>query len=291
MSRILATFVILFASQSALAVDFETYDRLTSEADRLRGELSDALGGDDESALRREAVAVYDQLLEWYSDFQTDPEFAAMPAEQQAAVRLDEERLTYNRARHQLALGECAAARAGFRTLLEGSLEDDSLRPRITEGYDDSSSCVTEIAAAEPMTSESAESDHEHQRIAQSDDHNADLYARVDPVDNSPTWYEWTLWGAGTTGVAVGIAYVVDAQSRRSTIEDPPDGQVLSDPDEERTIIRRLERAGTAAIGIGVTAAIAGTVSYFVRDRDEGEPYLGVAPSADGAVLWLGGGF
>ena len=87
-------------------------------------------------------------------------------------------------------------------------------------------------------------------------------------IGKPPRWYEWTLWGVGGVGIGTGIGFFINARRMESTLEDPPAGHIVSDPDGEREEIDLRDTVAYVAGGVGLASALLGTVLYFVRDGD-----------------------
>jgi hypothetical protein len=99
-----------------------------------------------------------------------------------------------------------------------------------------------------------------------------------------PTWYEWTLWGAGAAGLTTGVILYLDARNQEDVLDDPGPGMIVSDPDRERDEIDAQDRFAYVVGGVGLASAIAGTLLYVLRDGSEaGEDGQG---NDEDAVSW-----
>jgi hypothetical protein len=105
------------------------------------------------------------------------------------------------------------------------------------------------------------------------------------PAGQGPEWYHWTAWGVGVAGVTTGVALFLTARDREDTVENPPPGTVITDLDAERDTIDALDRGAYVTGGIGLAAAIAGTILFLVGDDDAAEA---VTPTALGGLPGLG---
>lgn len=82
---------------------------------------------------------------------------------------------------------------------------------------------------------------------------------------------EWALWGVGAAGVATGVFTFASARELEGDIDDsPPPGMELTDSGESdtRDTVDTLDMVSYVAGGIGLAAAITGTVLYFLQDDE-----------------------
>lgn len=105
------------------------------------------------------------------------------------------------------------------------------------------------------------------------------------PPSRGPEWYHWTAWGVGVAGVTTGVALFLTARDREDTVENPPAGTVITDISAELETIDALDRGAYISGGLGLAAAIAGTVLYLVGGDEAAEA---VAPTALGGLPGLG---
>jgi hypothetical protein len=97
-----------------------------------------------------------------------------------------------------------------------------------------------------------------------------------------PRAHEWALWGIGLAGVATGVGLLLAASDIDSQIDDllaTRPHEVMTNESEERDLASQRRMLGYIAGGVGIAAAILGTVLYLTRDADEVRP----------AVTWEGG--
>lgn len=137
--------IAMLVCNSAAAVDFDEYGRLTAAANGLLDLIDQA----DESGvppLREAAVAADLAVIQWLDNFFTTEEFAALPADQQAAATSDRYRWEYNMALQLIALERCDEARSRIRSLLDSAFSDEELRPLLTATYEEAVVC----SVAEP---------------------------------------------------------------------------------------------------------------------------------------------
>jgi hypothetical protein len=94
--------------------------------------------------------------------------------------------------------------------------------------------------------------------------------APVETGPTGPTWYEWTLWGAGLAAVGTGVYYFLWAEDRQQTLDSPPQGRRVADPEHEEDIVDDLRLVGIVSTSAGVAFALVGTLSFVLRDRGPG---------------------
>ena len=120
------------------------------------------------------------------------------------------------------------------------------------------------------------------------------LPEEVSEPGKPPLWHEWTLWGVGAAGIGAGIGTFVAASQRQSDLDDindPYSGRSVADPEGEQDQIDMLKLVAIISGGIGIAAAVTGTVLYFIRDvegnRGEEAVSWGATWAGDGAEAWV----
>lgn len=88
-------------------------------------------------------------------------------------------------------------------------------------------------------------------------------------ASNPPEWYEWTLWGVGVAGIGSFVGLYVTASGRQDTLDSVEPGFEVIDPAGEQDTIDSLNTMAFVTGGIGVAAAITGTVLYLMSEPDE----------------------
>ncbi len=88
-------------------------------------------------------------------------------------------------------------------------------------------------------------------------------------ASNPPEWYEWTLWGVGVAGVGSFVGLYLTARDREDTMNSVGDGFEVIDPADEQDTIDTLDTMAFITGGVGIAAAITGTVLYFMSEPDE----------------------
>jgi hypothetical protein len=138
---------LVVAPVAVYGADFEEYQRLTEAARQAHEELDNA---PDEwlPTLRDRALTRDLAVIEWLDDFFQDPDFQALPPDQQALAFRDRYRVEYNVSQLLVHLDRCEEARDRVRNLLESSVNDPELRPRLTEAYDSAVECLTRARLA-----------------------------------------------------------------------------------------------------------------------------------------------
>lgn len=317
----------------ARAAEYEDYERLSGEVLNLMERLETAPES-ERPELRERAIEHYQALIMWYDEFLGSDAFDALPAEQRRAARIDRHRLQYNRSRELTAARRCDEAQEGLRDLLQVPIEDEALRPLLVAAYDEASECardaqpVTIIVDAAPADATlsvdgdplgAAGTAHElpvgsyHIRVdalgyeSQSLDVTLDepgrayafgpirLDSTAEPPERVPDALEWALWGAGAAGVAAGIGYFLAARGREDDIANLSDDLELVDPAREQGVIDTYHTAAYVLGGVGVVAAIVGTIRYVSRDAQpaggESNVSLGIGRGNGGMGVWIEGDF
>ena len=270
-------------------------------------EASDAATDDDLIELREAALAADLDVIAWYDAYFASDEFEALDAETVTTAYHDRYRLEYNVAALLLAMDRCQEARDRIRALLDTNVTDEELRPRLVQKYDDANACLNRVRTAtlrvesDPPDATllidgsvvgvatgahhveigehtvlvratgyaSAEAvftaNEEGQEIA------LDRFVLIPLEDDSglPRWHEWTLWGVGAAGIGTGLAMFFSARDIEDTIENPPAGQVIVDPESEQDAADLRYTVAWVGFGVGAAAVIAGTLSYLLRGDGE----------------------
>ena len=138
--------VLLMAVQS-WAVDFDEYTQLVQAAEGAHGSLEGA-APDLLPALREHALERDLAVIQWLDDFFASEEFTALPTEQQGLAYRDRYRNEFNASRLLIDLDRCEEARDRVRSLLESGAQDEELRPRLTETYENALACVSRSRVA-----------------------------------------------------------------------------------------------------------------------------------------------
>jgi hypothetical protein len=111
------------------------------------------------------------------------------------------------------------------------------------------------------------------------------------PVSSGPQVEHWVLWGTGVAGIGSGLALYLAARDREDVVESPPDGYFVTDPDKEEDLISTFDAFAITAFGVGIAAAVAGTILYLTQDDDVGDSdavSLGWFHDGRATGLWLG---
>lgn len=82
----------------------------------------------------------------------------------------------------------------------------------------------------------------------------------------SPSGVHWALWGTGLAGVGTGVVLLLSAADLQDGIDNPPAGQQLVDEQAEQDKVDRRQLFGYVAAGVGLAAAITGTILYLTAD-------------------------
>jgi hypothetical protein len=303
----------LFATAATVqAADLDEYARLLEEADAAHVAVDDAPPERLPQALRA-AVEADQAVIEWLDTLIASEEFETWPEDSRAAIFQGRFRVEYNLAGVLIPLDRCVEARDSVRALLDSAVvNDEELRPLLVERYDESNACINRPRTADLMVFSlpqdailmldgeylgTAEVSHaiglgEHELtvtadgyfpqeftvVAENEGDNVQLgpvtlVERPPDTSAAPTWYEWTLWGAGGVGIAFGIERYLAARRQEDELENPPAGGTI-DEEEAQDIIDRRDRQAIIFGSLGLACAIAGTWSYLARrsgDDDEAE--------------------
>lgn len=132
---------LLLPITSSQAQDFERYLELVTAAE----EAHNMLDGADPSlvdALLENAVQRDLAVIMWLDDFMVSAGFTELPPEQQALAFQDRYRHEYNASLMLIQLDRCEEALQRVGLLLESSVEDEDLRPRLDHTYEVADLCV-----------------------------------------------------------------------------------------------------------------------------------------------------
>ena len=139
--------ILLAVAAQSWAVDFDEYTRLVQAAEgahaSLEGAATELLPALREHALERDVA-----VIQWLDDFFASEEFTALPPDQQTLAYRDRYRNEFNASRLLIELDRCEEARDRVRSLLESGVQDDELRPRLTETYESALACVSRSRVA-----------------------------------------------------------------------------------------------------------------------------------------------
>jgi cytochrome c-type biogenesis protein CcmH/NrfF len=305
-ARVSATLALLVAAPVG-AVDFDEYARLLQAADAAHTALDEAAGAERQRLLE-EAAAADTAIIEWLEAFTATDDFASLGPEQRATIIRGRYRTEYNLAGVLIPLDRCVEARSRVRALLDSELNDPELRPRLVERYDEANECAnrartaTLVVFAQPVNANvlvdgvflgTADVPHridlgEHRVTVVAEGHypqeteivaeREDQMIQIGPFQlelipvadtGRPTWYEWTLWGAGVVGLGLGVTYWILYNDIDRDLENP-NIDVANREEAEQTRDNRLLGAIVFA-SVGVVAAIAGTWSYLARQSGDGD--------------------
>lgn len=300
--------LLYLAPALAGAQDFDEYARLLQRA-QASHDLLDGAPPDRQGALAETALEADYALIEWLDAFIASPAFGDLSSEEHDVVVRNRYRWEYNAAVLLMQLDRCEEARDRVRTLLDSSVSDAELRPRLTGAYEDAIACATRdrvayltvdaspagaevyvdgvLAGLAGANLEVTEGRHEvtvRARGFQPQTLSLDaregethtlgpvlLLAAAEPGLGMPTWYEWTLMGGGVGGLVTGVLFFTAAGGHDDDIENPPDGFRVADLDAEQDVVEDLQFYGAIFTTVGAVALGAGLISYFVRDRGDGD--------------------
>jgi hypothetical protein len=321
----------LVASETATAqgIDFESYDSLLDASIEAHNalEYSDGATARVLDAARSADLA----LIRWLDEAIRSPDFADLAASDQHVLVAARSRVEFNLAGALMRADRCEEARERLRTLFDSGYIDEELRPRLVSAYDEAVDCADREPAAlltvraTPNGAQVIVSGDfvglagvahgiplgAHEVTVRADGHEAqsfEVVAREDgealelgPVNlraieydagKPPLAGEWALWGVGLAGLATGTFLLIDAAQIEGDLESALElGSVVLNEEEVRDEVDTKRVWGYVAGGVGLTAAIVGTVLYVTRDAERASPAAGVsvAPAlfgdAMGAVL------
>lgn len=116
-----------------------------------------------------------------------------------------------------------------------------------------------------------------------------------EPSSAMPGWHIWTLWGVGAAGLTTSAACFGVARHRTDLIDDLPSGLELVDPGGEQDLIDTLEVVAYTSAGIGVAAAVTGTILYLKgREREAPDASAlswGAGAGRETGRVWVGVSF
>jgi len=300
----------------AQEVDFARYQELIDASQHAMEALAEA-GAEAPDEMREATIVANRDVTTWLQAFFASEAHASLTPEQREAALRDMYRAEYNIAQQLIALDRCEEARDQVRALLDGNIEDQELRPRLTQSYEDALSCISRERTARLRVScvpsdarihidgvyvgladvEHAVGLGEHRLELTADGYASselvfdaasegqlvevgpvELLLVVEPVSKSPNWYEWSLWTLGLGGTGVGVAYWFMADARENQIANPPDGHIIIDLEAEQQIADDLRLVSIVSGSVGLAAVLVGTLSYALRD--------GAPPQSDDDLTW-----
>ena len=309
--------IALFWAATGLAQDFDRYIELTEAAEAAHNMLEDG-SPDLLPALRENAVERDFAVIDWLDDFMATEAFGDLATNQQTLASQDRFRYEYNASRLLIELDRCEEARDRIRSLLDSAVEDEELRPRLTETYESALECMTRdrvahisvdvtppnsqvivdgtflgmsnishpVAIGEHTLTVSADGYYGYDEPFSVDTEGETielgpivLEEMPPPESYSPEWYHWTMWGVGAAGVGTGIVMFLQARSREDDIENPPPGQIVVDATAEQEVVDELDLIAYLTGGVGIASAITGTILYIVGAPDDDD-------ETGGTVSW-----
>jgi hypothetical protein len=306
-------------ASSARATDFDELARLVREADEAHGALADApperLLELRELALERDYA-----LAAWLDAFLPSDEVGSLTADQRNRLYRNRYRVEFNATRLLIDLDRCDEARTRARSLLDSTVDDPELRPRLAGVYEEAIVCAsrprlaTLRVDARPVDAElvldgeplgRASTTHRvplgsHTLLVRADGYASQELAfeaategpvELGPVrlvrlegaparSTGPNALEWSLWGIGAAGVGTGLVLWLSGQKRQGQIDDLEGNQdvVMVDPEWEQQRADDLRLWGFIAGGVGLAAAVTGTILYLTRRGSTDQRAVSVAP-------------
>jgi hypothetical protein len=146
---------VLLVALPAPAMDLDEYAELLQTAQAAHSRLDAAWGAAREPLLEQAADAD-SEVIVWLEAHLGTEAFRALEDDQQMALVRGRYRTEYNLAGVLIPLDRCAEARGRVRALLDSSLTDSELRPRLVERYDEATECLQRQQRAQipaPQTS------------------------------------------------------------------------------------------------------------------------------------------
>lgn len=121
------------------------------------------------------------------------------------------------------------------------------------------------------------------------------LRARVAALSGDPVGAEarrggspwpWVFWGVGAAGLAVGVAYGIDARNKRDALKQDCPGDICP-PEREQQLLdgKFAARVSTEGFAVGAAGLALGTWLFF-RQRDESSS----SAASSRVQPWLGAG-
>lgn len=272
---ILSVAILVASPLTAAAADFAEYTALVERATQHL-EAVEAASPDEVEMRRMVAAGTFVEVIEWLDAYFAEPEFTEADPTLQAQAYQARFRWEYNLAVQLLALDRCQEASERIGALLDTSIDDPELRPLLVERYDAAVRCVVrqeQAATTEPIAGE--EPDREGPAISEPEP--------PVPSQRGPNMVEIALWSVGGVAIATGAGFFVAGRNRESDLNNPPDGTDVLDPELEQSRIDTLDTVAYVSAGVGLAAAITGTVLFLTR----GEEPTGV-PQA--AFVWTTAG-
>lgn len=291
---------------SAQGIDFADYDALLDASIEAHNalEYSDGATARVLDAARSADLA----LIRWLDGAIQGAGFADLaPADQNVLVAA-RSRVEFNLAGALMRADRCEEARERLRTLFDSGYIDEELRPRLVSAYDEAVDCADRepsallTVRATPGAAQVIVSGDfvglagvahgiplgEHQVTVRADGYEAqsfEVVAREDgqalelgPVNlvaieydagKPPRAGEWALWGVGLAGLGAGTFLLVDAAQVEGDLDSTLElGNVVLNEQEVRDEVDTKRMWGFVAGGVGLTAAIVGTVLYVTRDAE-----------------------
>lgn len=320
-----ALFVLVAVSfwcSTTYGTDYDEYIRLTDEAETTLDAYYSADSDEADAALDA-AVDAALALIAWLDEFIASDDYAELSPEQQTAADSDCGVWEFNLSLLLIADQRCDEAHTRIERTLDTLVLGDDLTQQLQEADDEAIACLDEqtvelwidctptdatvfidgstsgtasvsyfVGPGTHVVGLSAEGYQDHQVTVTVERGDGEL--TIGPVElevlggESPTWYEWTLWGVGTAGIVGGIAAYLDARDNEDELENPPDGMEPADPQSEQDNIDQLDTIAIVAGGLGLACVVTGTV-LFLTQGDDGGTEVSFAPmtSQDGSGFLL----
>ena len=149
MLRIKVTVIVflLLPIASSQAQDFERYLELVTAAEEAHNML-DVADPALVNALLENAVQRDVAVIVWLDEFMVTEAFVALPSDQQALAFQDRYRHEYNASLLLIQLDRCEEALERVGSLLESSIDDADLRPRLDHTYEVAQLCISSDTAS-----------------------------------------------------------------------------------------------------------------------------------------------
>jgi len=152
-NQLLFAILLLLVPNLLSAQDLAQYEALSLAAAQAHVVL-DAASATERSGVLDSTLQMDLAVIAWLDAFLAAPSFGDLSAEEQTLARRDRYRHEYNASRLLNEMGHCDEARARIRALLDQGVEDDELRPRLTETYE--AAIVCEVSVQPPTAAAEA---------------------------------------------------------------------------------------------------------------------------------------